>query len=293
MAEARRSSRRGEWLLTLPSLVWLVVLFLVPSLVVVAIAFKPADPFGGLGPGWTLSTLESLGNPHYPVIIARTVWYSVLTTLFCLLLATPMAYQMARAPVRWRGTLLLAVIVPFWTSFLVRIFAWKVVLHPDGALKHLLAALHLVPPDASLLYNPAAVLLVLLYTELPFAILPLYAAAEKFDFRLLEAARDLGASPLQAFVRVFLPGIRRGLLTAMLVTFVPALGAYIVPDLVGGPNSEMIGNKIAQRTFVDRNLPQASALSALLGLAVLAPAGLTLLLDRRRQEDRRRAEEPA
>jgi spermidine/putrescine transport system permease protein len=121
----------------------------------------------------------------------------------------------------------------------------------------------------------------------------LYAAAEKFEFRLLEAARDLGASPLQAFVRVFLPGIRRGLLTAMLVTFVPALGAYIVPDLVGGPNCEMIGNKIAQRTFVDRNLPQASAISALLGLAVLAPAMITLLLDRRRQEEARRVEEPA
>jgi spermidine/putrescine transport system permease protein len=293
MAEARPTSRRRELLLTLPSLVWLCVLFLVPSLVVFAIALKPADPFGGLGPGWTLDTLKSLGNPHYPVIVARTVWYSVLTTAFCLAVATPMAYQMARAPARRRGVLLLAVIVPFWTSFLVRIFAWKVLLHPDGALKHLLAALHLVPADASLLYNPAAVLLVLLYTELPFAILPLYAAAEKFEFRLLEAARDLGASPLQAFVRVFLPGIRRGLLTAMLVTFVPALGAYIVPDLVGGPNCEMIGNKIAQRTFVDRNLPQASAISALLGLAVLAPAMITLLLDRRRQEEARRVEEPA
>lgn len=285
MSEVRRTSRRSEWFLTLPSFLWLAVLFLAPALVVLAIAFKPADPFGGFGAGWTLDTLATLGNPHYPTIVARTVWYSLLTTIFCLLLGTPMAYQMARTAVRWRGLLLLAVIVPFWTSFLVRIFAWKVVLHPDGTLKQLLAGLHLVAPDASLLYSPAAVLLVLVYTELPFAILPLYAAAEKFDFRLLEAARDLGANAFQAWMRVFLPGIRRGLLTATLVTFVPALGAYIVPDLVGGPGCEMLGNKIAQRTFVDRNLPQASALSALLGLAVLAPASLTLLLNRRRQTE--------
>ncbi len=290
MRDAERDHRRREWLLTLPSLVWLGVLFLLPSLVVVAIAFKPADPFGGLGPGWTLDTWRALGNPHYTWIAARTVWYSVLITLFCLALAIPVAYQMARAPQRARAGLLLAVIVPFWTSFLVRIFAWKVVLHPEGALAHALAALHLVAPGTSLLYNPAAVLLVLLYTELPFAILPLYAAAEKFDFRLLEAARDLGASSLQAFVRVFLPGIRRGLLTATLVTFVPALGAYIVPDLVGGPSSEMIGNKIAQRTFVDRNLPQASALSTLLGAAVLVPASLALAAGRRRREEARRGE---
>lgn len=285
MPESRAPGGRREWLLTLPSLAWLLVLFLVPAAVVLAMAFKPSDPFGGLGPGWTLETLRTLGSPNYPAIVWRTVWYSVLTTALCLVLATPMAYFMARTGARWRNLLLLAVIVPFWTSFLVRIFAWKVLLHPDGVLKHALVAAGLVSPETSLLYNPAAVLLVLVYTELPFAILPLYAAAEKFDFRLLEAARDLGASPWQAFSRVFLPGIQRGLLTAMLVTFIPALGAYIVPDLMGGPNSEMIGNKIAQRTFVDRNLPQASALSALLALAILAPSMLALMLDRRRREN--------
>jgi spermidine/putrescine transport system permease protein len=283
--ESRAPGGRREWLLTLPSLAWLLVLFLVPAAVVLAMAFKPSDPFGGLGPGWTLETLRTLGSPSYPAIVWRTVWYSAFTTALCLVLATPMAYFMARTGARWRNLLLLAVIVPFWTSFLVRIFAWRVLLHPDGALKHALVAAGLVSPETSLLYNPAAVLLVLVYTELPFAILPLYAAAEKFDFRLLEAARDLGASPRQAFSRVFLPGIQRGLLTAMLVTFIPALGAYIVPDLMGGPNSEMIGNKIAQRTFVDRNLPQASALSALLALAILAPSMLALALDRRRRDN--------
>jgi len=258
-------------------------LFTLPAAIVFAIAFKPSDPFGGIGAGWTFDTLRSLGDPNYPSILWRTVWLSGATTILCLLLATPTAYVMARAPERWRPLLLLAVIVPFWTSFLVRIFAWKVVLHPEGLLKHALVALHLVPAEGSLLYHSGAVLLVLVYTELPFAILPLYAAAEKFDFRLLEAARDLGAGPFRTFWSVFLPGIRRGLMTATLVTLIPALGSYVVPDLVGGPSSQMLGDKIAQRTFVDRNLPHASALSALLALAVLVPAVLAIAGARRRQ----------
>ncbi|MBK7369494.1 MAG: ABC transporter permease [Candidatus Eisenbacteria bacterium] len=273
--------RRHEPWITLPSFLWLVVLFTIPAAIVFAIAFKPSDPFGGIGAGWTLHTLRSLGDPNYPAILWRTVWLSVATTALCLVLATPTAYFMARVAQRWRPLLVLAIIVPFWTSFLVRIFAWKVVLHPEGPLKHALAALHLVPQDGSLLYHSGAVLLVLVYTELPFAILPLFAAAEKFDFRLLEAARDLGAGPFRSFWTVFLPGIRRGLITATLVTLIPALGSYVVPDLVGGPTSEMLGNKIAQRTFSDRNLPHASALSALLALAVLVPSVLAIAMSRR------------
>jgi spermidine/putrescine transport system permease protein len=284
MAESRGLlGRRHELWVTAPSFLWLVALFAVPAVIVFAIALHPTDPWGGIGRGWTLGTLRSLGNPAYPSILWRTLWLSALTTVLCLVLATPVAYVLARTPPRWRHALLLAVIVPFWTSFLVRIFAWKVLLHPEGPLKHLLVALRLVPPDGSLLYNAGSVLLVLVYTELPFAILPIYAAAEKFDFRLLEAARDLGASALRAFWSVFLPGIRRGLITAMLVTLIPALGSYVVPDLVGGPTSEMLGNKIAQRTFVDRNLPHASALSALLALAVLLPSIFAIALERGRR----------
>ena len=289
MAETRGLlERRHEPWITAPSFLWLLVFFVAPSAIVFGIAFKPSDPWGGIGAGWTLATLRALGDPNYPALLWRTVWLSAATTAICLLLATPTAYFMARAHERWRHLLLLAVIVPFWTSFLVRIFAWKVVLHPEGLLKHALVALHLVPADGSLLYHPGAVLLVLVYTELPFAILPLYAAAEKFDFRLLEASRDLGAGPLRTFWTVFLPGIRRGLLTAMLVTLIPALGSYVVPDLVGGPGGEMLGNKIAQRTFSDRNLPHASALSALLALAVLLPSTLAIGLSRggRREEER-------
>lgn len=273
---AAQRKRVHEWLMTLPSLVWLAALFLVPTLFVFAIAFKPADLFGGIGAGWTLETWRSLGNPNYPSIIWRTVLLSVVTTLVCLLLAIPTGYCLARAKPRWRRLLLLLVVVPFWTNFLVRVFAWKHLLHPEGLIKKTLVASGLIAPDTSLLYTPEAVLLVMVYTCLPFAILPIYAAAEKFDFGLLDAAMDLGARRGRAFRSVFLPGIRRGVLTAVLMVFIPSLGSYVIADVVGGPNSEMIGNKIAQRTFNDRNLPHASALAALLTLVVLAPMLIVL-----------------
>ncbi len=269
--KAQRRVKVFEWLVTLPSLVWLSLLFLIPTVLVFAITFKPATPYGGIGSGWTWETLRTLGNPNYPAIVYRTIWLSVVVTALCIVLATPMGYYMARISQRRRQLILLLVILPFWTSFLVRIFAWKVLLHPEGLLKQALVFLHLCSPDTSLLYNTFAVLLVMVYTELPFAILPIYAASEKFDFRLIEAAKDLGATSFRAFRAVFLPGIRVGLLTAFLMVFIPSLGSYVIPDIVGGPTSEMIGNKIAQRTFVDRNLPHAAGLSALLTLAVLIP----------------------
>lgn len=265
------SRRVEEYFVTLPSGLWLLLLFVLPTFVVLAIAFRPSDPFGGIGEGWTFDTLMGLGNPNYPAIIWRTVWLSFATTVICILAALPVSYYMARVSPSWRMRLMLLVIVPFWTSFLVRIFAWKVVLHPNGTFKALLVWLGLITDQTMLLYRSEAVLLVMVYTFLPFAILPIYAAAEKFDMSLLEAARDLGAGRLTAFFRIFIPGIKRGLITAILVVFIPALGSYVIPDLVGGPQGEMIGNKIAQRTFVDRNLPHASALAAVLTLTVLLP----------------------
>jgi spermidine/putrescine transport system permease protein len=178
---------------------------------------------------------------------------------------------MARLAPAWRSRLLLLVIVPFWTNFVIRVFAWQQILHAEGILAKFLRAIHLLGPSDSLLYNASAVVLVSVYTYLPFAILPLFAAAEKFDFGLLDAARDLGAKPLRAFVSVFLPGVRQGIVTAVFVVFIPMLGSYVIPDMVGGKDTEMLGNKIAQRNFNDRNIPQAAALSGALTLAVLAP----------------------
>ena len=160
-APGPRAARR-EWLATLPSFVWLFVLFVVPAVIVFAIAFKPSNPYGGIGAGWTLETLRSLGNPNYPAVVWRTIWLSAVTTAVCLFLAVPAGYFIARSPPRRRNALLLLVIVPFWTSFLVRIFAWKVVLHPEGPLKRLLAAAGLVAPDTTLLYTTGAVLLVMI-----------------------------------------------------------------------------------------------------------------------------------
>ena len=260
-----------EWMLTLPSFFWLTVFFLIPTLIIFAIAFKPAAMDGSIGEGWDWHTLLSLQNPNYPEIIWRTIWLSLATTFIALLVSIPIAYYIARCSQKMRSLVLFLTIIPFWTSFLIRIFAWKQVLHPDGLLKQALVWLHLVTPDTLLLYRPEAVLLVMIYTELPFAILPLYSAAEKFDFTLLEAAMDLGAGRLRAFVSIFIPGIKAGLLSACLMVLIPSFGNYVVPDVVGGIGSQMLGNVIAQKTFSDRNLPAASALSAVLILCTLIP----------------------
>ena len=267
-----------ETLVSSPSLLWLGLFFLLPTLLVFVLALRPANPYGGIGQGWTLENLRRLADPSYLEVARRTLEISLVTTVICLLLAVPIGYYLARLSLRWRNLFLMLIIIPFWTNFLIRIFAWKVLLHPEGLIKHILVFLGLAGPQTSLLYNAGAVVLVSVYTFLPFTILPIYAAADKFDFQLLEAARDLGARRFQAFRRIFLPGIRRGLFTAILFVFIPALGSYVIPDIVGGPGGELIGNKIAQRVFVDRNLPLASAISAVLILSVLAPLAAVLFL---------------
>jgi spermidine/putrescine transport system permease protein len=274
--------RLKEWLLSAPTVAWLLFFFLLPTLVIFVIAFKPANPLGGLGEGWTLATWQELGNPNYPAIIWRTLRLSFICTGVCILFGLPFSYYMARASERRQRWLLMLVIIPFWTNFLIRVFAWKAILHPEGLLKQLLVHAGLASPDTMLLYNEWAVLLVMVYTYLPFAIMPLYAAIEKFEFPLLDAAFDLGAGKVTAFRRVFFPGIRRGIQTAVVMVLIPALGSYVIPDILGGPSSEMLGNKIAQRAFADRNLPHAAALSALLFLSVMLPLAISAILLRRR-----------
>lgn len=263
--------RANSWLLSLPSLAWLVILFAVPTFLVLIISFKPATPNGGLGTGWTLQNWQDILNANYLAISWRTLWLSAAATAICLLLSLPVAYFISRLDRKWRNFALLLIILPFWTNFLIRIYAWKAMLHPDGFLQNSLAWLGIIESNQPLLYNVWSILLVLVYTYLPFAILPLYAAAEKFDFALLDAARDLGASKLKAYVSIFIPGVSKGLASALAIVLIPALGSFAIPDIVGGPGSEMIGNKIAQRVFADRNLPHASALSSLLALAIFIP----------------------
>jgi len=273
--------RKNELLLTGPTLIWLVIFFVIPSFAMVLISFRPSSVYGGVGEGWTLDAWRSLGNPSYPIILWRTIWLSLVTTAACLALALPIAFLLGRMQGKWRGILLMLVIVPFWTNFVIRVAAWRIMLHPEGMLRNALLSMGLIGPDTLLLYNEGAVLMVMVYTYLPFAILPLYAAAERFDYSLLEAARDLGASGFTSVMRVFVPGVSRGLLTAMALVLIPALGSYVIPDLVGGPNDEMIGNKIAQRTLGDRNLPQAATLSVALLVITMIPLFVVYLLNRR------------
>jgi ABC-type spermidine/putrescine transport system permease subunit I len=265
----RRS--RPELLSTLPSLLWLILFVLIPGATIFAIAFRPALPAGGIGEGWSMDAIKALGDPNYPALFARTITISALTTFCCLAAGLPASYAMARLTPAWRSRMLLLVIVPFWTNFVIRVFAWQQILHAEGFLAKLFRSLQIVGENDRLLGNAFAVVLVSFYTYLPFAILPLFAAAEKFDFGLLDAARDLGAKSLRAFFSVFVPGIKQGIITAVLVVFIPNLGSYVVPDMVGGTGTQMIGNKIAQRNFNDRNLPEAAALSGALALLVLAP----------------------
>ena len=267
-----------EKFITLPSFTWLIIFFLIPTVLVVFISFCTSDPYGNIGKGFSLNAYSEITNISFLIIVGRTIKLSIFTTVICLAIGIPVAYSMARMEKRWQQNFMLLIIIPFWTNFLIRIYAWKVILHPEGFLKQFLVFLRLVQESSSLLYNEGAVLLVLVYTYLPFAILPLYSASEKFDFQLLEAARDLGSSNLKSFVKIFLPGISAGIISAVMVVFIPALGSYVIPDMVGGPTSEMLGNKIAQRVFTDRNLPKGSALSTILILAFVIPPLIQLII---------------
>ena len=262
---------------TIPSLAWLLIFFAVPVAWIVAMSFREAGPYGGFGKGWSLAAWKAMANPAYPMIVWRTVGLSVAATLICLALSLPVAWRMVLLSRPWKNLVLMAVVIPFWTNFLIRVFAWKVLLHPEAYLRDFLVWSGLIDPGTLLLYHEGAVLLVLVYAYLPFAILPVYAAAERFDFSLIDAARDLGASPIRAFVLVFVPGVGRGVLAAVAMVLVPALGSYLIPDLVGGPAGEMVGNKIAQRVFVDRNWPEAAALGTVLMALTLVPVAWWLL----------------
>jgi spermidine/putrescine transport system permease protein len=249
-------------------MLWMIVFFLIPSFVVYTYAFKPSDLYGGVGEGWTLQTFLGLGNLMYLKLLLRTLWLSAITTLVTLLLAVPVGYHLITISKKKRNLLLLMLIVPFWSSLLIRIFAWKTLLHPEGIFHRVLEAFSLISPNTTLLYNSVAVTFVMIYTFLPFAVLPVYASATKFNLELIEAAMDLGATRMQAILKVFLPAIETGIATAAMMVFIPAVGTYVIPDLVGGVNSEMLGNKIAQKTFVERDLPHACALSVILALVV-------------------------
>jgi spermidine/putrescine transport system permease protein len=239
-------------------------------------------------PEFSLEAYRSLSNSSYLIITARTMVTSLAATLITILIALPCGYYMAKS--RNQAFLLLLIIVPFWTNFLIRVFAWMNILGNNGFLNEFLIRVGLIDDYIHFLYNQRVVVLVLVYMYLPYAILPLFSTIDKFDFSLLEAARDLGAGKFESILRVLLPNIKSGVYTAVLFTFIPIFGAYAVPLLVGGKDSYMLGNVIADQLTKSRNWPLASAFSMV--LTVVTTVGVLVMMNLQRRESGRKIDEP-
>ncbi|WP_433537116.1 ABC transporter permease [Micromonospora sp. CA-249363] len=272
-APADRSGRYRllPYLLLLPGAAWLLVFFGVPLLQLAAASLY--DPSGSLSTGyamtWAFGNYPDVVQAYWPQLL-RSFGYAGLALVVALLLGYPLAYAIAQKAGRWKNLLLVCVVAPMFTSFLVRTLAWKTILSDNGALVGLLRDVHLLAPDGRLLATPFAVVLGLTYNFLPFLVLPLYASLERLDGRLLEAATDLYASPVQAFRRVTLPLSMPGLVAGTLLFFIPASGDYINAELLGTPNEYMVGNVIDSAFLVRLDYPQGAALSFLLMAAILA-----------------------
>ena len=261
---------RGQALILLaPLLAALLLLFVIPQLIMLEASLGRRSAYGLVLHDWNVLNYVRAFDPLYVRVLARSLALAVATTALCLLIGYPMAYWLGVvAPRRWRTALLVLVILPFWTSFLVRMYAWVFLLRTEGLVNAGLAALGL--PALNLLYNDTAVVLGQVYGELPFMVLPLFASLEKLDRSLLEAAADLGAAPRRALWRVTLPLTRPGIVAGSLLVFIPSLGAYLAPDLLGGARTAYVGTLIQNQFVVARDIPFGSALSFVLSLVVLA-----------------------
>jgi spermidine/putrescine transport system permease protein len=263
-------------LLFSPALIWLLVFFIAPLLIAVIVSLATRGPYGKTVYDLTgdnyLRALDRLYLPAY----WRSVWVATATTIITVVVSFPAAYYIAlRAPARWRRILLVLTVIPFWTSFLVRTYAWILLLRSEGLINSMLIGSGIIHEPLGLLYSDFAVLVGQVYGELPFMILPIYVALERLDKRLLEAAQDLGANRFWTFVRVTLPLSRPGLMAGVVLVFIPSLGAFITPDLLGGAKSVMIGNLI-QSQFTLLNQPFGSALSLILTISVLVLLGVAM-----------------
>ncbi|MBL8992739.1 MAG: ABC transporter permease, partial [Spirochaetia bacterium] len=238
--------------------------------------------YGGVVWRFSIDAYASLFNPAFLKVTGMTFLLAAVSTALTIAFALPVAYYMARS--RYKNFLLFLVIIPFWTNFLIRIYAWIAILGNNGFLNQSLTGLGLINEPGHFLYNPFAVVTVMVYTYLPYAILPLYAAIEKFDFSLIEAGRDLGAGKFQALRKILLPNIKAGITAAVLFTFIPVLGNYAVPQLVGGKDSFMLGNIIARELTVTRNWPLASSISVILTIATTFGILLFMRLNRNTAE---------
>jgi spermidine/putrescine transport system permease protein len=281
---ARPRSGSGKWLVGGPPLLYLLVFFAIPSLIMLLASFRTPGEFGGLAPlvedGHVTLNADSyvrfFTESIYAEIFLKSVVYALITTLFCLALAYPLAALIARSSKRYRDLLLLLVILPFWSNFLIRVYAWMIILGPNAALARTVNGVlawfgHEPVP---LLFSSFAVLVCLVYVHLPFMVLPLYANLEKHDLALLDAAQDLGANAWQRFWRITFPLSLPGVYAGAALVFIPALGIFAIPDILGGPDDSLIGNVIKQQFLETRDWPFGSVLSIVLTAAALILAGL-------------------
>jgi putrescine transport system permease protein len=270
--------------------VWLFVFFLLPFLILLYISFvDQGESINPFKPIWDPQTgILSLKYENYWSIFrngedgalfktiyieayVRSIWYALLTALLCLVIGYPFAYFIARSPAAVRPALLMMVMLPFWTSFLLRVYAWKGILADQGVLNKLLMWLGITDAPILMLYTNVSMLVGMTYVYLPFMILPLYANLVKMDFRLLEAAYDLGASPFKAFWLVTVPLSKAGIIAGFMLVFIPAVGEFVIPSLLGGPENIMIGRVVWDEMFTSNNWPRASALAVVMILLIVVP----------------------
>ena len=274
---------------------WLGLFFLAPfaivfkiSLAEPLIAQPPFSPLWGIAEDGTRKLLATLDNylflledKLYWVSYLKSIKIALISTLLCLLLGFPMAYAIARTPQPWRNLLLLLVILPFWTSFLLRVYAWIIMLGKEGLINNGLLGIGIINEPISLLYTDVAVYIGIVYTYLPFMILPLYTTLEKLDLDLHDAAADLGGKPLHVFRDITLPMAMPGIIAGSLLVFIPALGEFVIPALLGGLDSLMIGRTLYDEFFMNRDWPLASAVATILLFILIL---LIMLFQRLQQE---------
>jgi putrescine transport system permease protein len=280
---------RGRSLVALVPFLWLAVFFLVPFLIVFRISLSddvlaqpPYAPLFDWSAGWAgVSDINAeLDFENYAFVLSDTlylhaylqsVWIAALSTAILALVGFPLAYAKARAPLSWRPILLMLVVLPFWTSFLIRVYAWMGILAREGLLNQALLSLGIVDEPVEILATNDAVVLGIVYSYLPFMVLPLYAALDRLDESLLEAAADLGAPPWKGFWLVTFPLAMPGLIAGSLLCFIPAVGEFVIPDLLGGSDTLMIGRTLWTEFFSNRSWSIASAIAVLLLLILIAP----------------------
>tara|TARA_B100000953_G_scaffold230782_1_gene192163 strand:- start:4024 stop:4926 length:903 start_codon:yes stop_codon:yes gene_type:complete len=266
-AALRQESRRGLFL-ALPAYLYLIFFFVISLFIVFIYSFATRNRFGGTDlSGWNLDSYARISEPIVRDVLFRSVWLAFLTTVICLVIAYPFAYFLSTRRVAVRNVMLVFVMIPFWTNFLVRNFAWRVILGNNGPLTNATEFLGL--GSAELLFTQTAVVLGLVYGYLPFMILPLYAAIERIDRRLLEASRDLYGTGLQSFRHVLFPLSLPGVIAGSILVFVPSLGAYVTPEILGGAKTTLLGSYIVTQFLTARNWPFGAALSFVLMLVML------------------------